>query len=269
MAGGLDNAPRNAASVGCECFQMFSRSPRGGPAREITPAGARRFKRACRSHNQACWYIHTPYYINLAADDARIRKASVHIVREELERACALGASAIMMHLGGSHKLERGAALERVVGNVKQILQGYRGRARLLAENSAGGGRTLGARFEELHRIVSATHGRCGVCLDTQHMFASGYDLSTRDGVKRTFDEFDRVVGLKHLRLVHSNDSRVELGSRKDRHEHIGHGFIGGRGFHAIVCEPRLEGINLILETRPDGVTSDLESLKRFRGLMK
>jgi len=265
IQGGLHNAPRNAAELGCECFQIFSRSPRGGPARPITDAVARRFRRACADTGQGAWYIHTPYYVNLASDDDRIRETSVRIVREELERGRAIGAKAVMTHMGASGDDHPDAALRRVIENIRLVLAGYRGRTRLLVEIAAGSGTIIGRSFTELAKVVRATRGRCGVCLDTQHMFASGYDIRGASAVAATLDEFDSTVGLEHLRLIHANDSKVPFASRKDRHEHIGKGTIGKKGFKALLREPRLRDIDVVLETRLEGVALDIRALKSLR----
>jgi deoxyribonuclease-4 len=215
---------------------------------------------------QASWYIHTPYYVNLASDNARISETSVRIIREELERGRAIGARAVMTHMGASGDGPHEEALRRVVVNVKRVLSGYRGRTRLLVEIAAGSGSIVGRSFPELAAVVRATRGRCGVCLDTQHLFASGYDVRTAEAVRETLDEFDRVVGVEHLGLIHANDSKVPLASRKDRHEHIGKGLIGKRGFKALLNDCRLDRIDFVLETRLDGVTSDVRALKSLRG---
>lgn len=265
IQGGLPNAPRNAREVGCECFQIFTRSPRGGPAKDITPALVREFRRACEASEQAAWFIHTPYYVNLASADKRIQEMSVRIVREELERGRAIAAGAVMTHMGAARDDDAEVALERAVDSIRRAIRGYRGRTRLLVEIAAGSGSVVGRSFAELCKVVHATRGRCGVCLDTQHMFASGYDIRGAQEVSETLDEFDRVVGIEHLRLIHVNDSKVPLASRKDRHEHIGDGMIGKRGFRALLSDPRLGPIDLILETRLEGVARDIRTLKSLR----
>jgi deoxyribonuclease-4 len=265
IQGGLSNAPRNAQELGCECFQIFTRSPRGGPAKPITDAIARDFRRVCEASGQGAWYIHTPYYVNLASADKRIQELSVRVVREELERGRAIAAAAVMTHMGAAGDDSADEALDRVVENIGHLLKGYRGRTRLLVEIAAGSGSIVGRSFDELSRVVSVTGGKCGVCLDTQHMFASGYDVRDASAVRATLDEFDKVIGLEHLRLVHANDSKVPFASRKDRHEHIGKGSIGKRGFGALLSEPRLGEIDMVLETRLEGVADDIRALKSLR----
>jgi deoxyribonuclease-4 len=262
---GVAEAPRIAAAIGCEVFQMFSRSPQGGPAPLLTKTITRQFRRACDTHKQAAWYIHTPYFINLASANPRVRFGSINVIREELERGSLLGAEAVMTHLGSARDLGERAAERIVIDGIQRILRGYAGSTRLLLEISAGAGAIVGDTFEELARILKAVDGDCGICYDTQHAFASGYDIRTRDAVKKTLNSFDRIIGINHLALSHCNDSLVPLGSRKDRHAHIGKGEIGLAGFHALIHEPRLKTINLILETPPDGVQDDLAVLKKLR----
>jgi len=265
IQGGLVKAPHNALRAGCECFQIFTRSPRGGPAKPITTEIAEEFRSACDETGQRAWYVHTPYYINLASTDGRIAKMTVEIVREELERGSTIGATAVMTHMGAAKGDDVQSSLGRVIDCLRRVLKGYRGATQLLVEIAAGSGSIVGRRFEELAAVVERAKGRCGVCLDTQHMFASGYDIRTEETVGRTLDEFDAVVGCEHLKLIHSNDSKVPLGSRKDRHQHIGRGEIGVKGFEALLREPRLADIDFVMETRIDSVAEDIRILKSLR----
>jgi deoxyribonuclease-4 len=191
---------------------------------------------------------------------------SVEIVREELERGRAIAAGAVVTHMGSAGESDRDTALARTVDSVRRVLSGYRGRTRLLVENAAGSASVVGTGFAELAEVVRATRGKCDVCLDTQHLFASGYDIRDSRALGVTLDEFDEVVGIDNLKLLHVNDSKVPFASRKDRHEHIGRGLIGRRGFRALMLEPRLSGIDVILETRLEGVARDVRTLKSLRG---
>lgn len=267
IAGGFANAPKNAADLGCEVFQFFSRSPRGGPAPAITNEGVRTFREACERHEQRAWYIHTPYYVNLASAKTTVRSATVRIIREELERGTMLGAEAIMTHLGSAKDVGEKEGTLLVLEGLRRILKGYTGTTMLLLEISAGSGLVVGDTFEELAIFLSSLRSkRVGICFDTQHAFASGYDLRTPAAVKKTFDAFDRIIGLEQLKLSHCNDSKPTLGSHVDRHDHLGKGEIGIEGFRAIVREPRLKKLNLILETpTEEGMKKDLAFLKKLR----
>ncbi len=267
MAGGLHHAPLNAAKLGCEVFQFFSRSPQGGPAPEITSNTLGLFAANCKTGGFKEWVVHTPYYINFGSESERIRQASSKIVREELERATVLDAKYVMFHPGSAGKGDRAQALSWTIDGIKTLLDGYAGRTQLLLEISAGAGNVIGASFEEVAEILKRVdQPDLGVCFDTAHAFASGYDLRTQSTVVATFDLFDQIIGLKRLKMSHCNDSKVELGACKDRHEHLGEGFIGKKGFEALVHHPKLQHLNLYLETEHDKIQADLALLKHLRG---
>ncbi len=265
-SGGLSNAPKNAAALGLECFQFFSRPPQGGRIGPIAKDDALAFLRACDAHGFSSWYIHAPYVINLASKEARIRASSVELLRGELERGSLLKTAAMMFHPGSASGVGEEKGLALVIDGIRKILKGYEGTTRLLIEVSAGAGMVMGDRFEEVRAMIDgAEDERVGVCFDTAHAFASGYDLRTADDVAATMREFDRKIGLDLLEISHCNDSKVGLGERKDRHEHIGRGMIGAGGFKAIIGSPAFKDVNLILETPPDEVSADLAMLRRFR----
>lgn len=267
-AGGVQNAPKNAAELGLECFQFFSRPPQGGPAPELTDDIVAEFKAVCDEHDFDHRYIHTPYILNLAHKDKSVRHRTAGIIRTDLERATTLACPAIMTHLGSASGIgDEMKGQELVIEGVKEILNGYEGSARLLLEISAGAGMVIGDTFEEMAAILDGVQDdRIGICFDTAHAFASGYDLRTEEAVTDTMNKFDAVIGLDRLELSHANDSKVELGSRKDRHEHIGEGLIGLDGFRAIMSNQRFRKIDFILETPPgDGHTKDIALLKRLR----
>jgi len=268
IAGGVQEAPLNAAKTGCECFQMFSRSPRGGPAPVLDEETLAAFYDNCKKGDIKNYYIHTPYYINLASAKDKISESSIRIIREELERASILGARAVMTHLGSAKDLGQKKALQQTITGIRKILKGYTGSAQFLIENSAGsGGTIIGNTFEEIGAIVSANKEYdIGVCFDTCHAFVSGYDLRTKTAVETTFKAFDKHIGSKRLKLIHANDTQKELGSHVDRHEHIGHGQIGEKGFRALMQHSALRSVDWILETPRDGKhISDLKNLKKFR----
>lgn len=265
-SGGLWNGPENAAALGLETFQFFSRPPQGGRVGPITPETAKKFRDACAAHGFAKYYIHAPYIINLASKEERIRASTVEIVRGELERGTALGATAVMFHPGSASGVgeEQGVAL--VIEGMREILKGYTGTTRLLVEISAGAGMVIGDSFEEVGAILRGVNDdRVGVCFDTAHAFASGYDLRSEEALDAVMKSFDEKIGLHYLELSHCNDSKVALGERKDRHEHLGKGHIGASGFRAIVAHKAFRNIDLILETPPDGVVADIAILRKLR----
>jgi deoxyribonuclease-4 len=267
IAGGIFNAPLNAAKIGAEVFQMFSRSPQGGPAPALTPELLEQFQANCEAHNLHRWVIHSPYYINFASGEERTRKNSIRIVREELERGTLLGASHVMFHPGSAKETGLPQAMKFCIEGFKKLLDGYSGTTKLLIEISAGAGEVIGDTFEEVAELLDGVDNpEVGVCFDTAHAFASGYDLRTEKAVDETFKQFDKIIGLDRLKMSHCNDSKVDLGGRKDRHEHLGKGFIGLGGFKAIVANKKLKNLDLFLETDPEGVVEDLKILKKLRG---
>jgi len=269
IAGGVFNAPANAAELGCEVFQIFTRSPQGGAAPKLTKEILTKFSQEMEENNMARVYIHAPYFLNLASAKSTTRSSTARIVREDLERASLLGAKALMFHIGSARDVDQEQAEDFVIKGLDKIMDGYKGTTQLLIENSAGAGMVMGDSFEEIGRFIKEARrgNEIGVCLDTQHSFASGYDLRDKDTLNATIKQFDKTIGLKHLSLLHANDSMTELGSHKDRHENIGDGLIGLAGFKALVNHPKLKNLDMILETPyADGqVLKDLKTLKKFR----
>lgn len=269
-AAGLWNAPINAGNLQCEVLQMFSRPPQGGKPSPITDETAEKFKAAMKENEIERAYIHTPYFINFASKEARISAGSASVVREELERGSALGCHAVMFHPGSAKDVGQEKGVRMVIDGLNRVMDGYDGSCKLLIEISAGAGMVMGDSFEEIAAFIDgAERGKdIGVCFDTQHAFASGYDLRTKEAVDATFKQFDKTIGLKKLIASHCNDSMVELGGHKDRHEHLGKGHIGLDGFKAIVAHPKLQHLDLLLETpMDDGVKDDLNILNSFRSV--
>ncbi|MFA5954167.1 MAG: deoxyribonuclease IV [Patescibacteria group bacterium] len=275
-AGGADNVPERAAELGCEVVQFFSRSPQGGPAPELTPRIIERFKTEMRNLNLRAAYIHTPYFINFASQNNHIREGTIQIIRGELERGTLLGVEAVMTHLGSAKTIGLEKGIIMTIDGMVEILKDYRGSTKLLIEIAAGSGETLGDTFEELNAVITGVEKKLrkkdvlNVCLDTQHLFASGYDIRTPQALTKTINQFDQVIGLKKLKLFHGNDSKKDLGSHVDRHENIGKGKLGKKTFAAIIAEPRLKNTNLILETPRDDkgteIKKELRLLKQLRG---
>jgi len=268
IAGSIANAPVNAKKAGCECFQMFTRPPQGGPAPVLDEKTISLFKSNMKKFRQAAAYIHTPYYINLASGKDRIRHGSISVIRDDLERGSKLGVKALMTHLGSSADLGPEEALKKVIEGVKKIVEGYSGTTKFLMEISAGSGNVIGDTFEEIGAIIKAIPNYpIGICFDSCHAFASGYDLRTRQAVKETLQDFDKYIGLDRLLLVHTNDAKFELGSHKDRHENIGYGKIGLNGFKALINYPALKDADFVLETPPSlkKEVNDIKLLKELR----
>jgi deoxyribonuclease-4 len=268
ISGGVFNAPLNAAQIGAEVFQIFTRSPHGGSVPKLTDDILLLFKQNLSKTGIPRFYIHTPYFINFASNTNRIHYGSIAVVREELERGSLLGAKYVMTHLGSYKDQGKKSGFNQVIEGLVSVLKDYRGTTRLLLENSAGSGEVIGDTFDELAEIIH--HPKLqkydvGVCYDTQHAFASGYDERDKKTVKETFDRFDKTVGLKKLGMFHCNDSLVEFNHKTDRHEHIGKGKIGKDGFREIFKFFNDRDVDFILETKPDLVMKDLDLVKQLR----
>ncbi len=267
-AGGVFNSPKNAAEIGCEVLQMFSRPPQGGKPKPITDELKEKFQNAMNENNIKAAYIHSPYFINLASSKPRIYHASISILREELERGTLLGCKAMMFHPGSAKDVGEEKGAEMVIAALDKILNGYEGTCQLLIEISAGAGAIMGDRFEEVGSFINGSKysDAIGVCFDTQHAFASGYDLRDQSGLNLVMKEFDKHIGLNKLVASHVNDSKVDLNEHKDRHENIGKGYIGEDAFKYFVQHKDLQNIDLILETPlNDNRAKEITLLKSFR----
>ncbi len=268
VAGGIDKAPERAADLGCETFQCFTRPPQGGPAPKLTPELIKNFKSEMAKFNMETFHIHTPYYLNFASLEPRIRESSIRVVREELERGSLLGARYIMTHLGSHTGQTREEGIKKVSDAIVKILDGYSGSTKFLIEISAGAGNVIGDIFDEIGTIISKIKnmaGFGGICFDTCHAFGAGYDFRTPEKAREVLKEFDKNIGLKYLKLTHVNDSKVDLGGKRDRHEHIGKGFIGENGLASLLQTPEFLKIDWLLETEDEGREIDVKKLKQIR----
>lgn len=266
IAKGIDKAPETAGNLGCEAMQIFTHSPSGGQVADISKETADNFKTRVKKHNIKAVYVHAPYYINLASKNNRIYHGSISAIRKNLERASLLGAKYLMIHLGSLGDTEEKEMFRKIKEGFAIIFEGYKGSTKLLIENSAGAGKTIGSDLKQIGEILKAVkkHSRlAGICLDTQHSFASGYNWS--GGFDNCVKELDKHIGIKNIKLFHSNDSATEFNSHKDRHAHIGKGKIGLKGFEKLVAFAKKNNIDMICETAYPGVVEDIKILKEMR----
>jgi len=251
IAGGMSRAVERAHALGCEAMQIFTRNPRAWRYGDLDEQEVRQFRDRCLAVGIETVVVHLPYLPNLAARRGRLRRLSIDALRSDLARAGALGAMAVVCHVGhrGNGRLD--AALARVAAALDEGMDGAGRGVYVLLENTAGQGREVGSTFRELARIMDRVtdRARVGVCLDTAHAFARGYDLSTQEGLESTLVELDDHIGLASLQLIHLNDSKARLGSRVDRHWHIGTGRIGRAGFRRIMHHPGCSHLPGIMET--------------------
>jgi deoxyribonuclease IV len=268
VAGGVEKAPERAKKQGCEVMQIFVQSPQTFKTPETKPGEANGFQKALKVNNIKETYVHAPYLVNFASSNNRIRFGSISLLRKNLERASELGCKYLMTHLGsyGTDSVENG--LKRVIKSLDKVLSEYKGKCMLLLELSAGSGLIIGAGFEEIKVILNGLKNySVGVCLDTAHIFSSGYDITSKKKIDLMLKDFNSVIGLKYLKLVHCNDSLVPFNSKKDRHADIGTGTIGSTNLALLINHPKMKKINFILET--PGIdtrrTRDLKLLKSLR----
>ena len=248
IAGSLVRAVDEAQALGANALQIFTRSPSVWKARAIGAEERGAFRARVVSSRLRVLGVHAIYLLNLATPDDALRERSEATLAEEMQRAAGLGADFVVTHLGAHRGSGVDAAVGRAANAVRSALSAARG-VGLALETGAGSGTTLGGRFEEIAAILDRVgNDRVGVCFDTCHAFAAGYDLRTERAVEGTLRRFDRTIGLDRLWLVHLNDSAYGLGSRRDRHEHLGRGAIGD-GLASVIRHPALSAAPFVLET--------------------
>ncbi len=276
IASGFENAFTAGVDVGCECIQIFVKNQRQWRAPPLLDGQIASFMAAQRETGLAPVVAHASYLLNLASPDEAKRERSVDAMVDELERCEALGISSLIFHPGASLSDTLKAGVNRVARSLNEVHRRCAGyRTTILLETTAGQGSTIGHRFEQLgairHRVNEPQ--RLGICLDTCHLFAAGYDFRSVEGYAIMIAELDSVIGVPSVRCIHMNDSRREAGSRIDRHEHIGKGKIGKAGFAHFVNDKRFKHVPMILETPKGkdgrGTNLDKVNLKRLRSLIR
>ena len=250
-AGGLDKAVERGVEKGCEAIQIFNQSPRMWRPTAYGDDDFAAFRKAMKPSPVKAVLIHAVYLVNCASEDPEIRDKSRASLIQSLRVGAGIGAAGVVLHPGSAKGGDVKAAIKRAGKVIKEALS-ETDRCPLHLEDTAGAGGTLGRSFEELAELLAAAGGgrRLGVCLDSCHLLASGYDIRTAAGLTETMDEFDRVVGIKRLGSLHLNDSQTPLGSNRDRHANIGTGELGERGCAAYLSEPRFDKLPLVIETQ-------------------
>ncbi len=272
VSGGLYLAFDRIRSVGGEALQIFSRNQRQWNPAPLAEDEIRLFQDEWQKNKDMEVASHGSYLINLASAKKELQKKSIDALILELERCQQLGIDKVVLHPGshGGDGVEKG--LQRFTDGLNLVFENAESQVSVLIETTAGQGTGLGSSFAEIGRILAESNypERLGVCVDTCHIFAAGYDIRTESAYHETLSEFDRMVGVEKIRFIHLNDSKKDLGSRVDRHEHIGEGYIGIEGFRHLVNDPRFSTCSMTLET-PKGkdLAEDRENLNRLRSLVK
>ena len=285
--GGLPRAVERAHATGCKTLQIFTKSGRQWRARPLPKPEIDKFRQLSAELDVQPAIAHASYLINLGSPDNALQDKSRNALGEELDRAEALGLLGLVLHPGSYTTTSEEEGLARIAEGIVAALSGRQNyRTTLLLEHTAGQGTNLGYTFEQLGIIITEAERnsapRIGACLDTCHLLAAGYDLSSDAAYAKTMTEFDRHVGIDRLRAIHLNDSEHPLASRKDRHAHIGRGHVGLSAFRRLLADPRLQSIPMVLETpktqtkNPSGKMTaidadpmDLENLRTLRELLE
>jgi deoxyribonuclease IV len=268
IAGSLNLAVDRAKETGCDVFQMFSRNPRGWGSKPLSDDDCDAYREKIRTTG-IIPVDHMPYLPNLASPKQDIYEKSVAALTAELERCRRLGIPYLVTHLG--HHLGDGIAggRARVISAINTAFGTSDSTVTLLLENTAGEKNSVGSSFEHIRAILDGIENKShtGVCFDTCHAFAAGYELRTKSGIEETIAQFDEQIGTKNLRIIHLNDSKGERGSGLDRHEHIGMGFIGENGFRNLLHHPVISAVPLICETPVDERRNDIGNIAKVREL--
>ncbi len=271
VPGGVKSGVARAIEIGAECIQIFAAAPQSWRPPSHSDAAVEAFRRGCAEHGLSPVYLHGLYLLNFASENDELWQRSVEAALCHQQWADRLGAAGQIVHLGSGGAQTPAQARQRVIEAVRRILDRHTGQSRLLLETCAGQGNTIGRTFEELAEILAALDDpRLGVCLDTAHVFAAGYDVTTPEGLDETLRQLNTTAGLDRLWCLHANDSKAPRGSNIDRHENIGRGCIGEDGFRVILHHPALQHLPVILEVPGyDGQGPDrpnLEALRRLAG---
>jgi deoxyribonuclease-4 len=279
VAGGVSKAVERAVVHGCEALQIFTKNANQWRGKPLDPSEVRLFRRRVDESGITPVVSHASYLINLATTSPALRDQSMAAFTDELDRAASLGLLGVVIHPGTCTAGTEEDALRLIADAIRHIFRAKPRRSTMvLLEHTAGQGRTLGHRFEHLAAILDHLDGspRVGVCLDTCHLVASGYDIVTENGYQETFSAFERLVGLDRLRAFHGNDSKRPCGSRVDRHEHIGEGCLGLEPFRRILTDQRFAGLPMLIETaksrgceRPGAIVADPLDMKNLETLRK
>jgi deoxyribonuclease-4 len=252
VAGGLPLAVDRAVAHRCQALQIFAKNASQWRGRIVPPDEVRAFRAKVKASGIRPVVSHASYLINLATANTTLRRQSLEAMGDELDRAEALALLGVVLHPGCYTAGSEAEGLDLIAAGLLQLLrERRRGRTMVLLEQTAGQGTSLGATFEQLASIIAKMndHARVGVCLDTCHLLAAGYDICSPEGYATTFKQFGRLVGFDRLKVFHMNDSKKPLGSRVDRHEHIGQGCLGLEPFRRIVNDRRFRGLPMLLET--------------------
>jgi len=277
-SGGISNAIDRGQAIGCQSIQVFTHNPRTWKPINHTPEQIAAFREKAAAAGMGPIVSHGLYLMNLGAADKEVStgppakgitrnidRASIESLTQHLQIGEELGLAGVVLHVGSSKGSTTGESIARIGAGIGEALDAVPGTCSIYLENTAGAGDTIGRTFEQLRAVADAAGhpDRVGFCLDTQHLFASGFPIHEEGGIDQVLSDFDRIVGLDRLKCLHLNDSKTEFGSNRDRHENLGDGLIGEDGFRRILGHPALQGLPVILEVPGSGDGPDEDNMAR------
>jgi len=267
-AGGKHKSILRGLNIGCEAIQIFVKSNRSWRAGALTEADVKKFKETRMEHTEKIRSImcHGTYLVNLAAENEEVLNKSIECFKVELDYSTRLELDYLVFHPGSPKSIGLNKGIEQIASSLNEIIKSFpKSRVLILLENTAGQGTMIGRKFSELRKILDKIEEqkRVGICFDTCHAFAAGYDITEEKGYEKTFNEIDDEIGLDRLYAFHINDSKYDLATNRDRHAHIGEGFIGTEGFRLLINDDRFRDHPATLETPdPELFPRDLERLR-------
>ena len=271
ISGKIWESLERAKALGCNTMQIFSRNPRTWQASEFDSSDIENFRKLKKAYDISPVAVHIPYIINLATPIDGLYRKSIVAYIEDISRADVLGVEYVVTHLGSHVGTGEDKGIERFSAALNRIINKAKPKTMILLENTAGSGSCIGYRFEHIKRIIDSLDRpeRVGVCLDTAHTFESGYDIKTKAGLEKTLKKFDKLIGLEKIKVVHFNDSLSAIGSRVDRHQHIGKGNIGLAAMKRIINHPGLKKAAFIMETPKKFDKDDKMNLKIIKKMVR
>lgn len=277
ISGGISNSVDNAVKIGCSAFQIFTRSPRQWNTRQLIPSETDMFKEKLGNSpiDPESVVVHMPYLPNLSAPSGEMYEKSISVLTDEITRCNMLDIPYLVIHLGSHLGRGRKNGIDQLVNACTKSLQYYsdrglpKNRVKILLENSAGQKNSIGSQIEDIQSIFNILgKNDYGLCIDTCHLFAAGYDLSTESSVSTLFENIDNNLGIENIKIIHLNDSKGEMGSNLDRHYHVGLGKIGESGLRHLINYKKLNKVPFIMETPIDSIRNDLDNIEFVRNTL-
>ena len=273
ISGGIDKSPKRAADLDCDCYQIFAKNPRGWKVRDLKKNEGEKTKENLEKYDLDPLVVHISYLVNVGTPKDDLYEKSLRSLKAEYKRTGQIGGKYLVLHPGKYTKSNMEDGIQRIGEAINEVFSEIDSDVMILLENVAGAGTSIGKSFEELKQIMDLIDDkdRVGICFDTCHGFSAGYDLRTEESVDQVFRGFDKIIGFDKMKVIHANDSKKEYGTNKDRHEHIGQGYIGEEGFRAMIHHPLIKeyDVPFLLETPVDEEGNFETNIAKLRELAR